>query len=70
MIETPSSLAYGGRRFSAPLPGSYWDRVQRPLRNQHLESALALLDEAMWTSPARGRALIQEAMGAIRQSED
>ena len=54
----------------AAAPGSYWDRVHRPLRSSHLGSALALLDAAMWASSAHGRALIQEAMGAIRQSED
>ncbi len=60
----------GGRRFADPLPGSFWDRVQRGPRNASLKHALALLDRAMWIrSQAHRRALIQEAMGAIRESE-
>jgi len=67
VVEEPHE--YGRRRLCEPLPDSYWDRIQRPLCSPHLESSLRLLDEAMWASPAHGRALIQQAMGAIRQDQ-
>ena len=70
MIVVRESLAYGGRRYTDALPGSYWDGVQRGPRNASLQHALTLLDRAMWVrSQAHRRALIQEAMGAIRESE-
>jgi hypothetical protein len=70
LTSVKEPLAYGSlsRPKTDPLPGYYWYRVLRPLSNSHLESALALLDEAS-PSPST-RALIQEAMGEIRQGAE
>jgi hypothetical protein len=53
-----------------PLPGSYTDRITRPLRNEHLRVASSKLDQALQAeSPGLVRLLIQEAIGSIRDSE-
>ena len=69
VFESPQ--AYRVRRNGEPLPGSYLDQVERPLRNPFLNRALERLDQALQAkSPGHARALIQEAAGAIRNSED
>jgi hypothetical protein len=61
---------YGGRRNSEPLPGSYRERIVRPLRNPSLNAALSHLDQALHAQgPLVARVLIQQAIGAIRNSE-
>jgi hypothetical protein len=70
VITAPQAERHNRRRKGYPLPGSYWDRVQRGPRNPLLRNALDRLNKALEAdSSPLARALIQEAMGAIRESE-
>ena len=70
VITAPQAERHNRRRKGYPLPGSYWDRVQRGPRNPLLWNALDRLNKALEAdSSPLARALIQEAMGAIRESE-
>jgi hypothetical protein len=58
--------------YGAPIKpqSSYRDRVERPLRNPSLKAAFSHLDQALQAdSPILARVLIQQAIGAIRNSE-
>jgi hypothetical protein len=70
VITAPQAERHNRRRKGYPLPGSYWDRVQRGPRNPLLRNALDRLNKALEAdSSPLARALIQEAMGATRESE-
>jgi hypothetical protein len=62
VITAPQAERHNRRRKGYPLPGSYWDRVQRGPRNPLLRNALDRLNKAL-----DSRNLVFEVGGHMEQ---